>query len=49
MVQKNIGIGKKEKDKILYDINQGILNKQKDSGMAKIANARYETIQKYGK
>jgi len=37
-----------EKDKILYDINQGILNKQKDSGMAKIANARYETIQKYG-
>ena len=37
-----------EKDKILYDINQGILNKQKDSGMAGIANARYETIQKYG-
>jgi len=37
-----------EKDRILYDINQGILNKQKDSGMAGIANARYETIQKYG-
>jgi len=37
-----------EKNKILYDINHGILNKQKDSGMAGIANARYETIQKYG-
>jgi len=37
-----------EKNKILYDINHGILDKQKDSGMAGIANARYETIQKYG-
>jgi len=37
-----------EKNKILYDINHGILDKQRDSGMAGIANARYETIQKYG-
>ena len=37
-----------EKNKILYDINHGILAKQRDSGMAGVANARYETIQKYG-
>ena len=38
----------KEREKILYDINHGHLDNAEGTGMTKIANARYETIQKYG-
>ena len=37
-----------EREKILYDINHGHLDNAEGTGMTKIANARYETIQKYG-
>ena len=37
-----------EREKILYDINHGHLDNAEGTGMTKVANARYETIQKYG-